>query len=148
MATKSPPKKPRTDRNTTITRQAFEILETAKKYGHKKIDFASAAILVHGKAMLGSAVPASPEDVLEARLEYLEFTVAFKEWDAMCEDNPKRAKNLRRYVAKAKHSPFSRNFEELNNRRREAGGKGTVGRHEWIVAAFAEKFGFPMPNLK
>ena len=140
-------KKRRNDRSTSISQAAFEVLEIAREQGHKKTDFASEAILAYGAEKLGDAIPASPADVLEARLDYLERIVSRMAWESMCAYNSKRAKTLRRYVAKAGHTPFARNFEELN-KQREAGGKVAVDDANWITAAFAEKFGFALPEKK
>jgi len=81
--------------------------------------------------------------VLEARLDYLE-RIASK---VACKAKPNLTKSLRQHVAQTKHSPFSRNFEELN-KLREAEGKDAASDIDWIAAAFAEKFKFPVPEKK
>ena len=137
--------KRRQDRSTTVTQHAYDILEAAKKRGCKKIDFASEAIIAFAKVKLGDAMPASREDEVEARLDYLERIVSAMSWENMCKASLGQAKNLRRLVELAGHSPFSRNFKELNAQR-EAKGKATAGANDWITVAFAEKFGLPQPE--
>ena len=138
-------KKERNDKSTNISPHALEILEAAvSKFGCTKTDFASKAIIAYGRKKLGDAVPASPEEVLEARLGYLERRMSMMEWADMCEDKPKWAENLKRYVEKTGFSPYSRNFEELN-KLRKVRRKDQVGDDEWVTAAFAVEFEYDAP---
>ena len=133
-------KKKRKEPSVTINQEAADVLEAAKKHGRKKVDFASAAIIAYATE-LGDAMPLSPATVLEARLDYLEQYVSLMQWCDMCENDSKRAGNLKRLVGKVNHSPYSRDFKKLD-KRREDKGKGSVIDTEWITAAFAEKFEF------
>jgi len=122
-----------------------EVSENKAQHGLSREAFVAKAIRVYGQQVLGNAVPASPEDVLEARLDYLERLVSEIAWDSMCEASLGRAKTLRRCVVKTGQNPFSRNFEELK-KLRVAKGEQAVDDIAWITAAFAEKFGFPYPE--
>lgn len=138
-------KKPRTDRSTPISQHAYGLLETAKNLGHKKIDFASAAITAYAREKLGSAVPLSPEALVDARLDYLERAVSEILWETMCKGKPNLAKSLKRLVAEISHCPYSRDFAKLNQLRNEKG-KGAADDTEWVTVAFALKFGFTLPG--
>ena len=139
-------------RSIRLTAGAITVLEKVKakkmQHGMSQEAFVSKAIRKYGKEVLGDAFPALPDSQAEyaaERLEYLERVVSKVAWDAMCEADLGRAKNVRRRVAETAHTPFSRNFKELN-KLRKAGGKDPVDDIDWTTAAFAEKFEFPLPE--
>ena len=123
------------------------VKDSKKQHGLTQAAFVVAAIRKYGRKVLGDAVPASPEEVLEARLEYLERYVSQILWEAMGKRKPNMAKSLREHVAETGHSPYSRNFKELD-KLRKGEEKSEVDDTDWITAAFAEEFDFPPPKQK
>ena len=144
-------KKPRTDRSAPINQRAFEILEAASASGHKKTEFASAAIIAYAtKKLPGYAIPASPEEKVEARLKCLERLIFGPKWQELTESKHILAGDLIAIIQELKLEPHDVNdvtkdvsIEKANAWKKQYGKSGTGGfsRSHVITAVYARKLG-------
>jgi hypothetical protein len=141
-------KKARKDKSVPINLRTYEILEdAANKHGRAKIDIASEAIITYVTEKLGFVIPASPEEVLDARLDYLERFVARERWKKIVESkkSPDLAPTLASMVRELQLEPPIVDMEKANAWLKEHG-KGEAKAKSFKLssvktAAYALKFG-------